>query len=119
MVFHIDGVAAVGRRGRRSLATTPHWNAPEAESKAKPRRAAFLYDALVMRAPLLALLLALPLVAQHGRDFNMGELSTASPITYEVDGKQYVALASATAVFAFGLFEPAEPLDPPKIVKRK
>jgi len=62
------------------------------------------------------------LEAETGRhlwDFNMGELSTASPITYQVDGKQYVAMASATAVFAFGLFEPAEPLDPPKITKRK
>ena len=51
--------------------------------------------------------------------FNMGELSTASPITYSVDGKQYVAIASATSVYSFGLFEPAEPATPPviKVVK--
>lgn len=56
--------------------------------------------------------------AKNGRilwEFNMGELSTASPITYEVDGKQYVAIASATAVFSFGLFEPATPAQLPKI----
>ncbi|MDQ6707684.1 MAG: PQQ-binding-like beta-propeller repeat protein [Acidobacteriota bacterium] len=49
---------------------------------------------------------------KHLWHFNMGELLTASPITYEVDGKQYVAIASATSVFSFGLFEPmkAEPL---------
>jgi len=45
----------------------------------------------------------------------MGQLSTASPITYSVDGKQYVAIASATSVFSFGLFEPAEPATPPAI----
>jgi hypothetical protein len=37
----------------------------------------------------------------------------ASPVTYSVDGKQYVAIASATAVFAFGLFEPAVGVEPP------
>jgi alcohol dehydrogenase (cytochrome c) len=47
--------------------------------------------------------------------FNMSENLTASPITYSVDGKQYVAIASATAIFSFGLFEPAEPLTPPKV----
>lgn len=60
--------------------------------------------------------------AKSGRylwDFNMGELSTASPVIYEVDGKQHVAIASATAIFSFGLFEPAEPLTAPKITKRK
>ena len=55
---------------------------------------------------------------QHLWNFNMGELLTASPITYQVDGKQYVAIASATAVFSFGLFEPAQPLTPPKITKK-
>src|SRR5437016_9169498 len=40
---------------------------------------------------------------RHLWHFNMGELLTASPITYEVDGKQYVAIASATAIFSFGL----------------
>lgn len=47
--------------------------------------------------------------------FNMGELSTASPITYEVDGKQYVTLAGATGIFTFGLFEPAPPFELPEI----
>ncbi len=56
--------------------------------------------------------------AKNGRhlwNFNMGELSTASPVIYEVDGKQYIAIASATAIFSFGLFEPVEPMDLPKI----
>ncbi len=47
--------------------------------------------------------------------FNMSENLGASPITYSVDGKQYVAIASATAIFAFGLFEPAEPMTAPKV----
>jgi hypothetical protein len=41
----------------------------------------------------------------------MGEYLFASPITYAVDGKQYVAIASATAVFSFGLFEPVPSVD--------
>ncbi|MEZ5400809.1 MAG: PQQ-dependent dehydrogenase, methanol/ethanol family [Bryobacteraceae bacterium] len=51
------------------------------------------------------------LVALDARDgkhlwhFNMGEGLTASPMTYAVDGKQFVAIESATAVFAFGLFD--------------
>jgi alcohol dehydrogenase (cytochrome c) len=58
------------------------------------------------------------LEAKTGRylwHFNMGELLTASPITYAVDGKQYVAIASATAIFSFGLFESAPPLRMPKV----
>ena len=47
--------------------------------------------------------------------FSMGEGLTASPITYAVDGKQYVAIASATAIFSFGLFEPQKPVPVPKI----
>ena len=35
--------------------------------------------------------------------YNTGDLITASPITYSVDGKQYVAIASNTNIFAFGL----------------
>lgn len=60
--------------------------------------------------------------AKSGRNlwhFNMGELLTASPITYSVDGKQYVAIASATAVFSFGLFEPVTGVDPPVIQMKK
>ena len=45
---------------------------------------------------------------RHLWHFQTGEGLTASPITYAVDGKQYVAIASATAIFAFGLFEPVE-----------
>ena len=51
--------------------------------------------------------------------FNMGELLTASPITYQVDGKQYVAIASATAIFSFGLFEPEQPIPLPNVSIRK
>ena len=47
--------------------------------------------------------------------FQMGEGLTASPITYAVDGKQYVAIASSTAIFSFGLFEPLQPIQAPKI----
>jgi hypothetical protein len=43
----------------------------------------------------------------------MGEGLTASPITYMVDGKQHVAIASATAIFAFGLFEPVQAVPAP------
>jgi alcohol dehydrogenase (cytochrome c) len=50
---------------------------------------------------------------EHLWHFNMGEMLTASPITYEAGGKQYVAIASATAVFSFGLFEPARPMPLP------
>jgi alcohol dehydrogenase (cytochrome c) len=35
--------------------------------------------------------------------FNTGDLITASPITYRVDGQQFFAIASGTNVFAFGL----------------
>jgi len=45
----------------------------------------------------------------------MGEGLTASPIAYAVDGKQYVAIASATAIFSFGLFEPLAPMPAPKV----
>jgi alcohol dehydrogenase (cytochrome c) len=62
------------------------------------------------------------LVALDGRTgrslwhFAMGEGLTASPISYAVDGKQYVAIASATAIFSFGLFEAQQPETLPKIV---
>jgi alcohol dehydrogenase (cytochrome c) len=56
---------------------------------------------------------------KHLWHFNMGELLTASPVTYEANGKQYVAIASATAIFSFGLFEPAQPIEQPKITIRK
>ena len=61
------------------------------------------------------------LVAVDARDgrhlwhFYMGEGLTASPITYAVAGKQYVAIASATAIFSFALFEPTQPVPLPKV----
>ena len=51
---------------------------------------------------------------KHLWHYQMGEGLTASPITYAVDGKQYVAIASATAVFSFGLFEPVLTVPIPK-----
>jgi alcohol dehydrogenase (cytochrome c) len=47
---------------------------------------------------------------QHLWHYSLGQTLTASPITYSVDGKQYVCIASATDVFSFGLFEPAAPV---------
>jgi alcohol dehydrogenase (cytochrome c) len=55
---------------------------------------------------------------RHLWHFSVGENLTASPITYEVDGKQYVAIASSTAVFSFGLFEPAQSVPMPKVTVR-
>ncbi len=46
----------------------------------------------------------------HLWHFQMGEGLNTSPISYAVDGKQYVAIASATAIFAFGLHEPVKPV---------
>jgi alcohol dehydrogenase (cytochrome c) len=39
--------------------------------------------------------------------FNMGERISAAPVTYSIKGRQYVALASATNVVVFGLFDGA------------
>ena len=44
---------------------------------------------------------------RHLWHFNTGQMLTASPITYAVDGKQYVSIATATDVMTFGLFEAA------------
>ena len=44
---------------------------------------------------------------KHLWHFGTSQTITASPITYLVDGKQYVAICSASDVYAFGLFEPA------------
>jgi alcohol dehydrogenase (cytochrome c) len=46
--------------------------------------------------------------AETGKDlwhFSTGHTIAASPMTYEVDGKQYVTLAAETDLFTFGLFE--------------
>jgi alcohol dehydrogenase (cytochrome c) len=56
---------------------------------------------------------------KHLWNFNVGERLTASPIIYERDGKQYLAIASATAIFNFALFEPVQPVPLPKIVIQK
>ena len=39
----------------------------------------------------------------------------ALPITYSVGGKQFVAIASATAIFSFGLHEPVQSVPLPRI----
>lgn len=44
---------------------------------------------------------------RHLWHFNTGQMLTASPMTYEVGGKQYVTIATATDIMTFGLFEPA------------
>ena len=51
--------------------------------------------------------------ARTGRQlwhFNMGQRVVASPMTYSVGGKQYIAIATATQIFSFGLFEPVPPI---------
>jgi alcohol dehydrogenase (cytochrome c) len=44
---------------------------------------------------------------KHLWHYYMGQLLTASPMTFSVNGKQYVSIAAASDVFTFGLFEPA------------
>jgi alcohol dehydrogenase (cytochrome c) len=47
--------------------------------------------------------------AATGRDlwhFQTGHTLYASPVTYEIDGKQYVTIAAESDIFTFGLFEP-------------
>ncbi len=41
--------------------------------------------------------------------YGMGQMLSASPMTFSASGKQYVAIASQTDIFAFGLFEPQPP----------
>ena len=45
---------------------------------------------------------------KHLWHFSIGQTLTASPITFMIDGKQYVTIAGATDVVTFGLFEPAK-----------
>ena len=47
---------------------------------------------------------------QHLWHYALGQLLTASPMTYMVNGKQYVTILGASDVFTFGLFEPARPV---------
>ena len=42
--------------------------------------------------------------------YNTGQEINAQPITYMVDGKQYVAIEANSDVFGFALFEPEKPL---------
>ncbi len=56
---------------------------------------------------------------RHLWNFNLGENLTASPIIYEVDGKTRIAIASASAIFSFGLFEPVQSVERPTIIKRQ
>jgi alcohol dehydrogenase (cytochrome c) len=49
--------------------------------------------------------------------FNMGQRVVASPMAYSVGGKQYVAIATASQIFSFGLFEPVPPL--PQTLKER
>ena len=51
--------------------------------------------------------------ASTGKDlwhYSMGQLLTASPMTFSAAGKQYVSIAAESDVFTFGLFEPAKPI---------
>jgi len=47
---------------------------------------------------------------KHLWHFYMGQVLTASPITFMAGGKQFVTIAAETDVFTFGLFEPAVPV---------
>ena len=37
----------------------------------------------------------------------MGRRLFASPVTYMIDGQQYVSIAAESDIFTFGLFSPA------------
>ena len=47
---------------------------------------------------------------QHLWHFTVGQQLFSSPITYMVDGKQYVTLVAQTDVFTFGLAEETKPV---------
>jgi alcohol dehydrogenase (cytochrome c) len=47
---------------------------------------------------------------EHLWHFNTGQQLFSSPITYMVDGKQYVTMVSQTDVLTFALFEEAKPI---------
>lgn len=46
---------------------------------------------------------------RHLWHYSIGQTLTASPMTYSLDGRQYVSIAAGADVFTFGLFEPAAP----------
>jgi alcohol dehydrogenase (cytochrome c) len=45
---------------------------------------------------------------KHLWHYATGQRLTASPITFEAGGKQYVSIAAGTEMYTFGLFEPAK-----------
>ena len=47
---------------------------------------------------------------KHLWHYSIGQMLTASPMTYSVNGRQYVSIAAGADVFTFGLFEPAAPM---------
>ncbi|MDZ4802394.1 MAG: PQQ-binding-like beta-propeller repeat protein, partial [Bryobacteraceae bacterium] len=47
---------------------------------------------------------------KHLWHYAMGQKLTASPVTFEAGGKQYVAISAGTEIYAFGLFEPVKPV---------
>jgi alcohol dehydrogenase (cytochrome c) len=59
--------------------------------------------------------------AKTGRSlwhFNTGDLITAGPVTYSVDGHQFFAVSSATNIFAFALPDNASPGSAPAVEKK-
>ena len=53
--------------------------------------------------------------AKTGEDlwhFQTGHFVYASPMTFELDGKQYVTIAAETALYTFGLFSEPRPMSP-------
>ncbi len=54
---------------------------------------------------------------KHLWHYQTGDNIYASPVTFMVEGKQYVSIANATSIFTFGLFEPVKsvPVPPMKI----
>ncbi|MEO7652549.1 MAG: PQQ-binding-like beta-propeller repeat protein [Bryobacteraceae bacterium] len=54
---------------------------------------------------------------KHLWHFQMGEGLNASPVTYSVEGKQFVAIAASGGIYSFGLFEPAQSVPVLKMIK--
>jgi PQQ-dependent dehydrogenase (methanol/ethanol family) len=46
---------------------------------------------------------------KHLWHYATGQRITASPMTFEADGRQYVSISAGTDVYTFGLFEPVKP----------
>ncbi|HYZ85310.1 MAG TPA: PQQ-dependent dehydrogenase, methanol/ethanol family [Bryobacteraceae bacterium] len=47
---------------------------------------------------------------KHLWHYSTGQRLTASPMTFEQDGKQYVTIAAGSEIYTFGLFEPVKPV---------